>query len=511
MSYNLSSSIDYVNQKIYVTISSDSAGMSAASIDTMRVVAVNSKGVLVSTPTGFSPSNTLNGTDYLTASASLSFGIPVRGDALRQPADTFMFNSDMVHAYDIYSGLSIKTGLYTPIVNTPMNIPLVIEDGESVLRGKILSVSGKNLITFTGASENMLTALTTDFAGYKLEFVTGAYSGMRTTVVSSAASSRQLYVDADMRSMSGLKFKLMPVMNVTGNSSWDTTSVISRLYTDTAMPTGLGHVSLDSVSVISYIATGSTSGFPWNYNAYVKNQTSYGGAVFQITKDTTWYRYPEVGDILYYRTAADSANMNGRAVVYAVNNTGSAVNSYIFVYPSGTPSNLEGFTDAILYRRNRGRMLSYPGFGETLNLIAYDVSTGPIASASILTPEASIEITANDYDSAYSTIGNVSHFHIGPIIVGNGQVIDSRELTFSGSIYNSNPTQVTPDASWVGYGTMTGSASEYLTGNYYRKGAFANTYSQAFISSEMLTLSAKIRYGSAEVKSVLSLPVQPSA
>ena len=520
-SFNISAKADYNNQKIKISYAHTGIGDFPSDYYAM---VINSQGYPITEPASLYYTLTYNyKNDSITAAygdqihitagtADIDFGVNAKAHGIIQSGVARVYNSNLMHteASSTLLGVYAATGLSTSSrAGVMTSIPAMITRGDSVFKGKITGVSSKNLVYYTGQSYNIGNFIAYNSAGDLGYIYSGVGSGTYFTI-NSTGTSNSFYTDINCSGFTGSYFQVMPRFNITGNTAWSNSNLSSTLYTDKVIPTGLGHVYLDSMvsRTGAYVALGATSGYPFRYSAYVKSITSYGGRSFEIERDLGWDKDLQVGDVIYYRQNSSASTFSYAVIYHVGSETGTPI-TYLAFPSGGAVSNLEDFTDAYIYRHNITKLMTYPQFNEDHLVMVYRTGEAP-STAIFRTPSASLEITANDYDSAYSNVGNMSHFHIGPVLLSNGERLNHRELIFSGSLYNSDPTQITADKSWQGYATTTGSVSERMTGQYYRLGAFVGTYNQSFISSDMLTINARVNYGTANISSTLNIPVQPS-
>ena len=511
---NISAKINYNNQTIDVSVSSST--ITQYYMTGYRVTAINSDGILIGT------SDTLQVKSLLAhggaapeidlgyvAHTQVPFGIRESSDGSVQATSTNLKSCDMLHIIAGFTNDNIQSVVKTPIQENKLQAPVIITGGDSVFFGKVSSVSNKRLVTYTGQSYNLTAAQSVNFAGDLLYIFSGSGQGTYATITSTGTTNK-LYVDKDFTNYVGGYFKIFPRRNITGNSSWSVTNVVSDLYLDNTIYSGLSYDSIVP-TVVSYISNGATSGYPYLVNPIMKSLTSYGGMAVSFPSPSGWGKDSvRVGDLIKYRSFDTPTLLDQTAVVYHVT-TGAASNtSYVYAYPSGVFSNLEGYTDAQLIRANHYKVMTYPKFGEDILLVVHSTSSA-IATERVKAPSARIELNANDYDSAFGTVTDRSHFHMGPVVLSNGEVLTNHELIISGSLYNSDPTQSSPDKSWTSFSTQDSSAAEYMSGEYFKNGIFVGTYNQSFISSEMLTVRVRGTYGTAVVENSITIPVQPSA
>lgn len=515
MTNYISARFNYNNQKIEATVLSDS--LSYSTVTGYSLIAVDSKGVVVAgpvMPTIVSRLSKVASSYEYILSAELPFGLVGGSYGARQTGTTFVHNSDTVHGAGYHPGLDIYKGLLSPQkVDSLAGTPITITNGDAVFQGKITNITNKRQITYTGESYNLVNARNTNFAGDLLYIFSGSGSGVYASVTATGTQDT-LYVDRSMSGYSGSYFKLMPRRNITGNTTWSAGSVNSQIKLDSAIYTGLGSNYLSSINIYGYISGGNESGFPYQQNPYLKGITSNGGMYVSFAKDS-YSKTVSVGDMLLYRAFSTPSAMDQVAVIYHVLTGANPSTNYVLAYPSGVASNLEGFVDAYHLRANEFKVLNYPKYEDHINVIMYDQSTQSTPSLAghtvIKAPSARVELTANDYDSAFSNVGDVSHFHIGPVVLSNGEIITNHELYLSGSLYNSDPTQTTADKTWISYATKNSNAAEYMTGEYFRDGVHVGTYTNSFTSAEMLHVDVRAKYGNTEVRNIVNLPVQPSA
>lgn len=512
---NISAKINYNNQTIDVSVSSETIPI--GTLTGYRATAVNSDGLLIGTSENLvaksmigipvSDDGSLNFSNI--AYGQIPFGTVGGSNGSGQVNGTLLGNCDLLHTAGGFVGDNIYSSLKTPFLQDKINAPVLVTSGDSVFFGQISSVSTKRLVTYTGYSGNLSTAQSIDFAGDLLYIFSGSGQGTYATITATGTTSK-FYVDKDFTNYVSGYFKILPRRNITGNSTWSSTNVRSELYLDESLYSGLSCDIIYPI-VVNYISGGSASGYPYLVNPTMKELTSYGGMELSFTKPSGWGKDEvKVGDIIKYRSYDTPSLLDQTAVVYHIGSGASSSTNYVYVYPSGVLSNLEGYTDALLVRSNQYKIMNYPKFEEEIMLLIHSTTT-PYAVATIKAPSAKIYLNANDYDSAFGTVTDRSHFHIGPVILSNGEVLTNHEMILSGSLYNSDPTQTSPDKTWVTKTTQDSSAAEYMSGEYFKNGILVGVHNQSFISSEMLTVRVKASYGTAEVENSITIPVQPSA
>ncbi|MHA2062796.1 MAG: hypothetical protein ACXABY_00205 [Candidatus Thorarchaeota archaeon] len=136
------------------------------------------------------------------------------------------------------------------------------------------------------------------------------------------------------------------------------------------------------------------------------------------------------------------------------------------------------------------------------------IQSGSILHAQEVPPSRpTLEINFNEYDSSVTSIGTLSHFHIGPVLIG-GQVV-------TGGVQRCEATLLAGDTSvqetWNIDTEKAFSTASASTGIYYMpsEGVFVLTSSATFSTADMLTLKASIIVNDEAVSRTVTVPVQP--
>lgn len=335
--------------------------------------------------------------------------------------------------------------------------------------------------------------------------------------------------------------------------------------------TGNGGWTTDNINISSgCIDWVSLEGRPTSYvfSEAVANLQDYctiSGRMFEL--EAAGGRLPTIGSVLKYTSTL--GNTETGVVAFIDNDTSAGYAVRVGIYPPGSAT-ADTTQDLTIYNPNTFDVLCYPNFdsdysveflqaksrsGPTLvagntafadaalsafgyppaiqnprstdinSVIALytglmyedtEVATNYIRSAR--TPSADIEITANEYESQFTTVTETTNFHVGPIHLSNGEVLTDSDLSalklpvlnISLAVQGGDPTALSSYVDDKLYMTQTADIAHRYNGQYTYNGQAIFTESTAFNSSETLHCIASGSYGSAVVRKVIGLPVQPS-
>jgi len=416
----------------------------------------------------------------------------------------------------VYSGIikAYETGVYPTYVRISQldsvysGVPLVIERGDSVPIYFVSGISGKNNLSY-GSTQVISAALTgKNYANCIGEIVSGAHSGTQFHCVSYNMNSSVLVIDRDATAWSGEHFKLMPYRTITNYSGWEVYSGqaggVQAMFTlDEAFPVGIASITSSAANVST---------------PTVDVGTAIGGAAASITVLATTATMPNLsylydvtyGDTVQYIEAGTLAVKYGTILsVDAPDALVPGFTTFTF-YPTGT---IAGAPNAgiSIYRANKYKLLLDPSFDTNYTAVVQHGGE-TVDNYIVKTPRADLELTANEFDSTYANVGDVAHFHIGPIHLSNGQVIpQSYKLRYNINMYQGDVTSTVPVDTWTAHGTMSTDIGTVTEGSYMRRGMYTATYSQALNASETLMFDIVAGVGGAKIQKIISIPVQPSA
>lgn len=437
-------------------------------------------------------------------SNSVDVGVPYKAD--------YITNFEVPYALD--------TILVSSLENTYINTPLLITRGDAVLFGTVSTVIDENKITltqfYTGntySSYNLSNSL--------IEVVSGADLGKQYYTTSQVGSTLTLTNSA--YNLSGQVVKIQPIRKVTSYTPWEipltyrssifgafgSNGASSRFSLDQNIPIKVGSVFELSGIDITSIYSGdlspttthpldTTESFPIN-TSFIGMHTSY--------LESNYFDVVPGDLIIYTPTTAPSETRTG-------------VVSSVFTFEAGstgyTVANLfnpEGDIDLTypitIHRHNQFTLMEYPEFGSEF-MCVLNSDSEVLATATLETPEAVLETSANEYESTYSIIPETSHFHVGPVTLTNGQTLSGFPVSVSFSVENGDVVSPTTVLSSEGNSLQHVSVGHLFDGKYYKDGVFTAPASTVFNASETLFLKAEVSYGSAKITKTVTIPVQPA-
>lgn len=409
-----------------------------------------------------------------------------RPDYSLDPAD--------ISSYPSYSG-NITTRLVS--VNSPLSkydfdysgIPLQLVRGEGCLYGTV-SAQLNNRVTWSNSTP-IASHTDVDFTDALVSSLSGSSQGQTFRVLDYDNSNNYLYLDKSGSLESNI-IRVAPRTMITGYRAWrdNTTDAASAFYTEDLITPGIGNSS-------GTLVNNGDQNFELGFGS-----TNIFCTSITIPKDPHM-RDPEFGDLVEYTDNGSNANTG---MVVSVTEVGGQYTLFYFPRQDAHPT----LTEYTLVRTSRYNVELYPNFGEQYTVVSHGSTTYPWYGETRATvPSAELDIVGGDYDSVFGTSDDHSHFHIGPVHLGDGTKLTDSNILLSGELYNNNPTTSTPLTTWRRWTSADSNIASIHTGIYSKFGALVGTYSQAFTTPDMLTLEAEARIGSAVVKKTINFPVQP--
>lgn len=407
-------------------------------------------------------------------------------------------NYPISYSYDINSagvGVSGYLVTYLETTDTPLSklsnsyigTPIQVTDGGGCLHASVSAISN-NRITWQNNSL-VGNVSSCNFNDAVVTSISGSLSGNSYRVLSYDNTNKYLWLDKS-GSLTNNIIKVQPRTVVTGYSCPENN--YSYIPTFNISPSIVEEIGYKTGSIITCD----------DYDLDIG-----GGVVVtcsQITASNDQYlRDPSIGDILFFTNSL--GNPASGLVIDWSKDTTSTTMTY---YPASTSHPSQTFYT--LKRSTRFNLEYYPKFGDSYTTVSVGDSTYPFFGESISTaPGATIEVTAGDYDSAFGTVTDTSHFHMGPVTLTNGVVLTGNNVFISGRLFNNNPTSTTSLKNWSRWTSSDANIASTHTGIYSKFGALVGTYSQAFTTPDMLTLEVTASIGDASVKRIVNLPVAP--
>lgn len=491
------------------------------------------------------------------------------------PPGLYLVNTiDQNTTYYLTNRQAYETGwLSSPVLNLDkrsdkyIGDKLLITRGDAVLHATIATVTNKNALTLT--TSNLPPGIS--YSSYNLnssivEVLSGAASGTTFAVTNHAPGSSTIYVDRDCFSMSGQLVKIMPYREVTSYSGWNYNTglpvnkgsggIMGRFGLNQTIPNKIGSLYYTTGTFIQNYYSGEHLLFvpnitlPWGIlnaipddplfpihilpsNPFFASNTGYYVSQVQLLNHSIdpYKRDIGRGDLVIFNPAS-SPGSTATGVICRADPFG--VNTLIEYWPAVTPSAGSSYT---IFRNNSVYLQCFPEFDKTYNVAAFPVSgvsnsfiteTLPYSKiygegavySSISTPSAELDFNANEYEGAFGNTAYTSHFHIGPVRLSNGQVLDDSKtlptkgtppfLFFSGLVYNGNPNSPVTVLSRSGFSTQNTNVAGNFDGAYYKDGVMTFTANTVFNASETMVCKAVVSYGSAKIERVFTIPVQPA-
>jgi hypothetical protein len=401
--------------------------------------------------------------------------------------------------------------------------PVIVERGDSAVNGFVNTVVNDNQVTLTVSNQvgaaNYLAKTVAPAIG---KVVSGANLGDVFRVVGQEPT--YLEFDIDASALSGQTVSLMPIRDITGSTAFTIESYANQEFNtggggpeakfslDDFIPNDVGSILLSSSS---WTASGVGPSVVGGTSQTIPVQA------IDIINDI-YSRDVKQGDVVYYSKGEEATS----GVVCSVE--ASPIGGYdtrLNTYPAHHSRSIDASSGVTIYRSNGLCVLSFPELDST-----YTTDIRPtLEDASYLSPKAfssvvttpslsSLEVTANEYESTFTTISESTHFHIGAIHLSNGQVINESSvstsllpiLDVSAVIQGGDPTSLTSYVNTTMHSTQGPSSAHRFAGQYYNNGIATFTTSQVFNAAQTLFCSVTAKFGSIIVNKDLTLPVQPS-
>jgi hypothetical protein len=566
--FNLSANLDYTNRKINASLFAAGTGHTDFSSSAVLTVTDGKGTVIACDPTMLAATNA--NPSVTMYRSSLDFGLKPVSLGYLGGYDTSIVRTDLSGLYvtEAYSNWefsrdtsnasllfiqelmrnvetrisSIQSLVIAKGTDSYIGSPVLVTDGDAVLHGLVSTVTSKNQVVLSTGQNAATNYGTYNYSNCIGQVVSGANSGLTFSVRSN--SSTTLYTDRDCTALSGQAIKIMPYRIVNTYSGWSYApgayptvgtnraggGIICRLGVTETIPAKVGSLvystgyysGVVSVSHPLTVLAGST---------IYDTPGLYSGSVIAIQRDL-YGRSPRVGDVVYYNPSSSLSVTHTGLILDVRNHAVPAQGSTaITVYtPDSAPHGSSSYT---IYRRNDLHIQSFPEFNSTYTITASEIKapfdpssfavvnmTG-IDTESILinTPYATVDFAANEYESSFENVTATSNFHIGPVHLSNGQILDDAltmtggvppYLYFSGSVLNGDPVSMTTIISQQGFSTQNPSVAHLYTGLYYSNGIMTIAANTNFNASETIQCKTKIRYGSIVLDRVFTVPVQPA-
>lgn len=523
---NTTVDFDYISGQYKIAAISDSLSVTGWSNTTAAVYITSPKGYLMS-PAIPVTVNDNNYQGWARGYATGAFGFNLSDVNTIEPSNNKLYYSD----YSTSLKLSASTTLSLPIgsvielletgtyptysyvskVNNVYNgVPILINRGDSAPHFLITGVSNKNQVYYGNTSLTTYQLTGHNYNDCIGQVLNGSASGTKFFVTDYTQGTSKLTIDRDASTWSGALIRLSPYRTITAYSGWLTYTgqaggLRSEFTLNSSIPTGVGNLKITG-------ATYSTAGLDVG--------TILGLAAIGTTTNVSYISIPatgivnlldiQAGDIFEYKASGTLGTTYGTIVTNPVSGV-PAAGSYSFaIYPTGNVAASPNNT-GIIHRNNQYTLLTYPEF-DTSYEITTVVGTALSEVYRVKTPSASLEITANEFDSTYGTVGDMVHFHVGPVHLSNGTVLPQNYLLrYDVAMYQGDVTSTTPITTWKSHGTMTTDIGTVNNGQYMKRGMYTATYAQALNSSETLMFDITGGIGSAKITKVVTIPVQPSA
>lgn len=404
--------------------------------------------------------------------------------------------------------------------NAYIGKPLVITEGDAVIYGKVDTVTQDNLVTLshsaftTGVYTNMNL---NDSIG---QVISGSNSGEYFSVIGLSGVSDNIIVGQAFTDYSGQQVKIMPYRTVSDYSGWDYSSggngnkggggVVGRFGVSETIPTLAGSLHYTSGTYSGTI----TFAHPNDPSA----GTVFPGSTVALVKDDD-LREVKVGDLIFYNPSTDIGATNTGVIVRKGDHSVAGEGDYAVTYwPSVQPHADSEYT---IYRNNDMELQSFPELDREYIVTAEPILRSVTGQYMTLakTPSATLEFSANEYPSTFATVAETSHFHVGPVYLSNGQMLDDRKLStntympilhFSGEVINGDPTAPTTVVQKTAFSTQNADIAHMFSGTYVKDGIMTMASSTTFNAAETLICKAVVNYGSIKIDRTFTVPVQPT-
>lgn len=526
---------DYINKKVYYTVQ----GTGSRDWNSCIVSLISPKGYIASQGTvsrGFNYGSFSMG--MASGEMYMQYGNYGFHDQHTTNVKSSLFFSDfyshwvLSRAVDtsvqaVFTG--VETGLIPPTItisqidNVYEGVPVLIERGDAVGHFRIDTVSGQNTVTVSTDAGATVYLSTSNLANSIGEVLSGARSGQRFYVHSFNGSTSQLTVDRNLTSYSGDLIKVMPYRHVVGYSGWENYTgfnphpsfnnsnysntfggILSKFTLDAERPISIG--SAMTGRTMTAIDGEVTYDMQSLFNVGGSGIVTFPSKASFLDKDLTYNRDVQFGDIVVFNPENDPSHVSG-AVILSVDDY-SATQWRVYIHPPCAVNSLSN--EVYLYRQNVYKLLTAPAF-DTNYILNAGLNGVNYGTEVVRTPSANLDVSVNEFDSTYNTVGEQVHFHIGPVTLSNGQVLtNDYTLRLSGALYQGDVTSSSPITSWYRHGTMDTSIGTIANGQYAKLGVLTATYNAALNASETLYLRITSEYGTAKINKVITIPVQPS-
>lgn len=528
--YNLTAAVDYANKKIEVSFIATGQTTS----DNFEVDVISSEGHIVNRISDFTISQQLrNNTIY---GSRTDLGIPLSSNGYTNTTDlsgvfaaelysTWQFSRDvgLIYRADYISDFEVEyvkqQKIETIDTEAYIGTPVLITRGHSVPHGTVDVVSGENKITIGGVD---LTSY--NLSNSVIEVISGADLGRELFVTNHTSSTNILTVNENCYDLSGQLVKIKPFRHVVDYSPWSFDGpfisggtafigdggIISRFGLDKTIPNEASNVENTTIYLYGTLYSGdatptsttyhpldSSETFPINLNLVEIAKSGFADKSFDLKK----------GDFLVFtRTGGDPSLLRTGVVMSVV----ASDNCYVAsIWPSDYEYTIDTNELATVYRSNEFTLLDYPEFNKEY-LCVLSVDNEPQATCKIQTPSVCLDITANEYESTYSSIPETAHFHVGPVYLSDGQVLSGFPLNISVTAENGDIVSPTTIINTSAHSSQNVNVGHLFSGMYFKDGVFTALTSTVFNASETIYVKAQANYGSAKINKVITLPVQPA-
>lgn len=529
---SVSVNIDYPNKRVYATLLHSNPALTNLELAKFKFSAVNELGVPICPISSFSKVTDYNGA--FTALASPKLGLDLAGRGAAENDENRLYCSEILHPF-FNNVTQFSVDAIHPKKDNAFRTtdPVIVRDGSCVFYGKITSTTDNTVYIsgYTSSTHDPYSeALGTNFKGDLLYITSGPGSGDYLSIIEDGTQGvtehNYFKVDGDPSSYVNQTMKIMQKTKVASWSGYtDDFNTVASLYVTDTLNHNLGAIEVETVTVVENLAGNNQDSvcktiytdINWDSDTNSAISNALGCSVVDCP-DTNFNEYnvsPAAGDTLNFRPSNNHLNRVGLATIYRVEKLPSKWR--MWVYPQIQPSNLLGYTDALVIPHSRFEVQNYPQFGENcLGIVnktdgaSTDLVKKVAAVHHFTSPTAELDFSANDYESIYGTVAETSHFHVGPIKLSGGKIIDNKDINFQLALYEGDPTKTNPVKVWNGDSTRNPNAAQHYNGDHYRLGVYVGTYEKVFLSAETMYLRATVSYGGAYLSQMFTIPVQPS-
>jgi hypothetical protein len=424
-----------------------------------------------------------------------------------------------------------------------INTPILVRDGDAVLHGSIATVTNKNQITLTTGNNAASNYGSYNYNNCIVQVLSGSASGQTFSIRSN--NSTTLYTDRDCTSMSGQIVKIMPYRIVTTYSGWNynpapnptigtnkgSGGIISRFGVNESIPAKVGSLTYTG----GYYSGNASLAHPQAVlagSSIYSTPGLYSGSIIALRNDV-YKRRPNVGDLVYYNPSS-SLSVTHTGLIVDVGTYANAAQGDYYIGAYTPDSEPHAYSSYTIYRTNQLDIQTFPELNsnylctveaarppyDPVTIGILDMTGIPEASTTIHTPSPVVEFAANEYESQFSQVTATSNFHIGPVHLSNGQILDDSitmstgncppYLFFSGRVLNGDPVSLTTVTSQQGFSTQNPNVAHRFSGTYYGYGIMNITASTTFSASETILCQTRVRYGSIIIDRTYTVPVQPA-